>query len=225
MLFATESREATTLTAFRQALEQRGGSAEQIEEFCLDMWPAYLKGIGTAFPHAQLTFDRFHLMKLVNHAVDQVRRAEQREQPQLKGTRYVWTKNPENLTAAQFARWDALQLKRRQLKTARAYHLRLALQEFWTLDAPDAEAFLTKWYFWATHSRLEPMIELAKALRRHWAGVLRWFQSRVSNGILEGINSLIQAAKAKARGYRSTRNLIAMAYLLAGKLQFRLQPT
>jgi transposase len=62
-------------------------------------------------------------------------------------------------------------------------------------------------------------------VRRHQDGILRWLQSRISNGILEAINSLIQAAKAKARGYRSTDNLIAMAYLLAGKLDFRLQST
>jgi transposase len=64
------------------------------------------------------------------------------------------------------------------------------------------------------------MIDAARTIRRHWKGVLRWFTSKITNGILEGINSLIQAAKAKARGYRSTRNLIAMTYLIAGRLDF-----
>ena len=66
------------------------------------------------------------------------------------------------------------------------------------------------------------MIEAAKTIKRHWDGVLRWFHTRIANGILEGINSLVQAAKAKARGYRSTRNLKAIIYLIAGKLQFDL---
>lgn len=225
LLYATGTREATTLDAFRRDLERHGGSAAQIKEFCLDMWPAYQKGIADAFPGASMTFDKFHVMKLLNDAVDKVRRAEQRERPELKGSRYVWTKNPENLNPHQFALWESLDVKRLNLKTARAYHLRLAFQEFWSMSEEAAEPFLTRWYFWATHSRLDPMIEMAKMLRRHWAGVLRWFQSGVSNGVLEGINSLLQAAKAKARGYRSIRNLITMAYLLAGKLNFKLLPT
>jgi transposase len=65
---------------------------------------------------------------------------------------------------------------------------------------------------------------VARTIRRHWDGVLRWFESRISNGILEGLNSLIQAAKARARGYRSTRNLITMAYMICGKLDFRALP-
>jgi transposase len=85
-----------------------------------------------------------------------------------------------------------------------------------------AEAFLKKWFFWATHSRLEPIKQAAYTIKRHWNGVLRWFQSNINNGILEGINSLIQAAKAKARGYRTIRNLTAMIYLIGGKLDFKL---
>jgi hypothetical protein len=77
-------------------------------------------------------------------------------------------------------------------------------------------------YFWATHSRLEPVKEAAYTIKRHWDGVLRWFTSKINNGILEGINSLIQAAKARARGYRTTKNLITMIYLIGGKLEFKL---
>ena len=85
-----------------------------------------------------------------------------------------------------------------------------------------AAAFLKRWYFWATHSRLAPMIEAARTVKRHWDGILRWFDSKIANGLIEGINSLVQAAKAKARGYRSTRNLKAIVYLLAGKLDLAL---
>jgi transposase len=177
------------------------------------------EGIRESFPEASLTFDKFHVMKLLNDAVDGVRRQEQRERPELKRSRYVWTTNPENLTPKQFSMLDALDVPSLKLKTARAYHMRLAFQEFWTTPAEQAPAFLQQWYYWATHSRLTPMVEFARTLRRHEKGILRWIQSRISNGVLEGINSLIQAAKAKARGYRSTRNL------LAGKLPFRLQPT
>ncbi len=81
------------------------------------------------------------------------------------------------------------------------------------------------WYyrdFWATHSRLDPMKKAAATIKRHWNGILRWFTSGINNGILEGLNSLVQSAKSKARGYRSTRNLIAMIYLVGGRLQFGL---
>ncbi len=77
------------------------------------------------------------------------------------------------------------------------------------------------WYFWATHSRIKSMIKAAKTMKKHWAGVLRWFTSRISNGLLEAINSLIQSAKAKARGFRSTDYLITIVYLIAGKLDFK----
>lgn len=225
LLFATETREASTVGAFRHDLEQHGGNASAIKEFCLDMWPAYLKGIRDSFPSASVTFDKFHVMKLLNEAVDKVRRAEQRERPELKRSRYIWTTNPENLSPDQFALLDVLNLKRLNLKTARAYHMRLAFQEFWSADVKTARTILKSWYFWATHSHLQPMIHFAHMLRRHEDGILRWIESRISNGILEGINSLLQAAKAKARGYRSNRNFIAMAYLLAGKLNFRALPT
>jgi integrase len=68
----------------------------------------------------------------------------------------------------------------------------------------------------------EPVIDAARTVKRHWDGILRWFDSKIANGLIEGINSLVQAAKAKARGYRSTRNLKAIIYLLAGKLDLRL---
>ena len=152
--------------------------------------------------------------------MDQVRRQEQRERPELKRTRYLWLMNPDKLKQRQQTALESL--TRMNLKTTRAYQLRLTFQDFWDLAQEDAESFLRKWFFWATHSRLEPMRQAAWVIRRHWHGILRWFISRVSNGILEAINGLIQAAKARARGYRSNRNLIAMTYLVAGKLRMDL---
>ena len=73
-----------------------------------------------------------------------------------------------------------------------------------------------------TLSKLEPIIDAARTVKRHWDGILRWFDSKIANGLIEGINSLVQAAKAKARGYRSTRNLKAIVYLIAGKLDLGL---
>jgi transposase len=98
----------------------------------------------------------------------------------------------------------------------------MSFQDFYDQPPEVAEAYLKKWYFWATHSRLQPIIDVARTIKRHWDGILRWFQSGIANGLIEGINSLVQAAKAKARGYRSTRNLAAIIYLVAGKLELKL---
>jgi transposase len=221
VLFATEGKDAATVAAFADDLVAHGGDPEAIAEVCIDMSPAFIKGVAENLPEAAVTFDKFHAVKIVNDAVDQVRRSEQKRQDVLKGTRYIWLRNPANLSERQQAILDALPTH--HLKTARAYQMRLAFQDLYQQDSPkQAAQYLKRWYFWATHSRLSPMIDAAHTVKRHWDGIMRWFDSKIANGLIEGINSLVQAAKAKARGYRSIRNLKAMVYLLAGKLDLRL---
>lgn len=223
LLYATEGRATGVVKAFRKDLEAHGGSAKQVEELCMDMLPSYLKGAAEEFPEAEVTFDRFHVLRLLNRAIDEVRRQEQKERPELKRSRYLWLKNPTRLTEKQRA-WleEQLQPSRMGLKTARAYRLKLAFEEFWSLPPALAEGYLKRWYFWATHSRLPAVIKAARTIRKHWAGVIRWWRSRVSNGMLEAMNSLVQAAKRRARGYRTTENFITVAYLVCGKLDFDL---
>ena len=216
-----EGKDAGTVDAFAQDLAAaHGGNPEAVAEVCIDMSPAFVAGAAESLPNAQITFDKFHVVKLINQAVDEVRRAEQKSRAELKKSRYLWLKNPRNLSERQRAQLDNLSAS--NLKTGRAYRIRLAFQELYLQPAKNAEAFLKKWYWWATHSRLPPMIEAARMVKRHWNGILRWFHTKIANGILEAINSLVQAAKAKARGYRSTRNLKAIIYLIAGKLDLAL---
>jgi len=107
-----------------------------------------------------------------------------------------------------------MKLKDEDLKTAKAYHLKIAFSKFWEHETPEsAKVFLDQWYYWATHSRIPDMIKAAKTIRRHEKGILRWFTSRVTNGIVEAINGLIQSAKRRARGYRSVTNLKTMKSL------------
>src|SRR5690606_29208166 len=101
VLFATEGKDASTVSAFRQDLEAHGGVAEQIEEICMDMSPAFSQGAQRTCPLASLTFDKFYVMKILGTAVDEVRRAEQKERPELVGSRYVWLKNAGNRTRRQ----------------------------------------------------------------------------------------------------------------------------
>jgi transposase len=100
--------------------------------------------------------------------------------------------------------------------------LKLAFQDFYPPQKKlrlAAEAYFS----WAMRSRVNAMLDGPRTTTRHWAGVLPWFTSDITSGLLEGIHSLIQAAKAKARNYRSYRNLGAMTYLITGKLD--LNPT
>jgi len=221
LVFATTGKDATTVSHFVSHLKAQGGTPQQVRRVACDMSGAFIKGIQGHLPNAEITFDRFHLTKIVNDAVDQVRREEVATNVILKKTRFLWLTNPTNLTRSQKRR--LFSLSARNLKTVRAYNIRLAFQEFF--DKPSlvaGEWFLKQWYWWATHSRLDPIIRAAKTIKNHWDGVLNWFSSRITTGLLEGFNSLIQAAKARARGYRSDENLIAMAYLIAGRLNFGL---
>jgi len=228
VLFVTEGKDAQTVKSFKQDLEAHGGKPEQIQEACLDMSAAFIRGLTDQFPNVHLTFDHFHLIQLLNKAVDQVRREEQPTHPELKRTRFVWLKNDWNRTKEQAQVFQ--ELKASRLATVRATHLKSVFQDLFVYDnAEEVEPLLKHWYFWATHSRIAPMIKAAKTIKKHWDGVVRWFSSRISNGLLEAINSLIQSAKRKARGFRSTRYLIIMVYLIAAKLDFKLptltQPT
>ena len=222
VMFATEGKDASTVAQFKEDLIAHGGKEENIEQMCCDMSPAFIKGVEDNFPDADLTFDKFHIMKIINDAVDRVRKEEQKEHPELVRSRYIWLKNPDKLTQKQISKLEKLTLKSVNLKTSRAYHIKLNFQEIFNQPPESAEGLLKKWFFWATHSRLQPIIDAAYTIKRHRNGVLQWFKSKINNGVLEGINSLIQASKARARGYRTTKNLIAMIYLIGGKLDFSL---
>jgi transposase len=225
VIFVTAGKDSATVAAFAEDLQVHKGNPGAINEVSIDMSPAFIKGVTGHLPNASITFDKFHVTKMVNEAVDEVRRLERKDHPELSGSRYIWLKNPDNLTANQRTKLADLDLPNCHLKTARAYQIRLVFQDFYSEPPDQAEAFLDKWYFWATHSQIQPIVDVAKTIRLHQAGILRWFTSRINNGILEGINSLVQAAKAKARGYRSNRNFASIIYLIAGKLELSCQPT
>jgi transposase len=222
VLYVAEGREAETFLEFREDLAAHGGSPDGIREICMDMSPAYRKGKREHFPRAGLTFDRFHVVKMVNEAVDQVRREEQKGTPELKRTRYLWLKNRSALNARQAEQLERLMLDETGLKTVMAYRMKLAFQEFWTVPRKAARRYLRAWCRWVRDHDLAPMTRLAATLKAHEDGIVRWFSTRIANGLLEGLSSLVQAAKARARGYRSARNLIAILYLMNGKLPLRL---
>jgi transposase len=221
VLYACKGKDADVIRLFKKDLENHNGASENIEMFCSDMSPAFISGITEQFPVSSLTFDKFHVMKMMNEAIDEVRREEQRNNVELKNTRYVWLKNPSSLSLAEKEKLGSL--KDMNLQTTKAYNFKLSLKDFWTFsDKVLAEDFLKKWYYWASHSQIGPIIDAAKTIRAHWNGILNYAETKISNGVLEGINSVVQSAKSSARGFRTTNNLILIIYLRLGKLQFNL---
>jgi transposase len=217
-VFCVEGRDHETVQAFSLFLETHGGDPGKVAEVCQDMSEPFLKGTLTYLPKAEVTFDRYHIRQHLSKAVDEVRREEAKHQKDLlKNTRYMWLKRPKNLTERQRDLLD--ELLAQPLETVRAYTLSQQFDNFYEFDDPDtAEEYLRRWITEVRGSSLEPLAKFCDMVEDHWLGVIRWHHSRVSNGLLEGLNSLIQAAKRRARGYRSNRNFIAMIYLIVGKL-------
>jgi transposase len=221
-IFVVEGKDAGTIAAFTKDFKAHNGNPQSITDVSMDMSPAFISGTEENLPEATITFDKYHIMKVINEAVDAVRKAETKEQNILRGQKYLFLKNRENLTETQLKTLQSIEsLPKLNLKTVRAYHMRENFQEIYKEKTREGfEKSLKRWYFWATHSRIEEMIAAARTIKRHWAGVLRWYDSRINNGILEGLNSLVQAAKAKARGYKTFKSLKTIVYMLTGKLDY-----
>lgn len=221
-VFIAEGNDQETVKAFVDDLKAHNGSAEAVTDVSCDMWPAFIRGVEDNLPNADITFDRFHIMKIINTAVDTVRKQEACTQyALLKGTKYIFLKNEKNLTTAQRQKRQELSMSRLNLKSVRALHIRENFQEIYKMPTPELfESMLKRWYFWVTHSRIQPMIDAARTIKAHWEGVVQWKKSHIDNGLLEGLNSLIQAAKAKARGFSTFRYFRIVAFLITGRLDF-----
>jgi len=219
-MFISEGKDNKTVANFSEDLIEHNAKATQIKEVSCDMSPAFIKGVTEQLPNAKITFDKFHILKIINSGVDKVRRAEAVDNPLLKNSRYVFLKNDINLTAKQRAKKEELLMPKLNLKSIRAMHIRENFQQIYSANNPDEfESLLKKWHSWALRSKLKPMVKVAKTIKSHWEGILRWKISQINNGILEGLNSVLQAAKRKARGYK-TKHFMTIAYLLTGKLDF-----
>jgi len=219
VIFLGEGRKKGVIREFVEDLRKREISPSRIDVVCCDMWDPYLNGLGKHLPQAAVVFDRFHVMVQINQAIERVRREEQQTNAALKKTRYIWLKNPKNLTEKQAVQLG--QLKGLDLKTARAYHIKLALARFWEMaDPTEAVVYLKRWYFWATHSRLSPVIKAARTIKRYWHGVVSYLNEKITNGVVEGLNSKIKTAMKRAYGFKHVGYLRTIVYLVAGKLSF-----
>ena len=180
------------------------------------MWQPYIDVIKAKAPQAVLVFDKFHIVQHLTRAVDQVRPDEIREKGTdhkalMARTRYIWLKNPWNLTSHQQTRLS--ELEQLNLKINRAYLLKEAFRGFWDYSRhPWAKRYLDKWFWWATHSRLQPMRDFAWMLRRHQDDLMNYFRLPIHNGTVEGLNNKAKIISHKAYGFRTAKNYIRNLY-------------
>jgi transposase len=201
-----------------------------VEAIAMDMWEPYILATHACVPDAgtKIVFDRYHATCYVTAAVDKVRRQEHKVlategDERLKGTRYLWLWNAERIPEWRRAEFEAV--KRTELKTSRAWAIKEALRGFWGYTYPKWSAkYFTAWYFWATHSRLAPIIEAAKTLRRHLPNLLTYFTHGITNAMAEGINSKIQTVKLMACGYRNREHYKTAIYFHCGGLDLSPRP-
>ena len=223
LIYATPGKDASTVQRFTEDFKTHQGTPEAIEVVCMDMSKAFIAGAAQHLPAAAVAFDGFHVVQLANKAVDAVRREEISYEGGgerwLKKTRWCWLKDKDKWTVKEREKMDWM--SRSRLKTARAWRIKEALRDIYAQRSDPAQSAqaLKKWLHWAQRSQLHPIKDLAKTIKQHWAGILRAFDaSHLHTGYVEAVNSLLQAAKAKARGYGTTGHFIAMAFLIAGKL-------
>lgn len=219
LLYLTPGKDAETVARFVAQCEQRGLEAgQQIKEAAIDMSAAFIKGIGEHLPTAAICFDRFHVMKLCGEAVDQVRKEVAAICGGLpRGALWSLRGNAERLSHSAARLREDLMREHREI--GRAMALREYLQDLWRYAARDlAEGHLNSFCTWAQRSRLKPFVRLARTLRRHWDGILNYFNHFATSALIESMNSRLQLARRRARGYRNFRNFRAIAYWIAGDL-------
>jgi len=219
LIYATPGKDAGTLERFVGDFKTHRGQPRAIEVVCMDMSKAFIAGAAEHLPAAAVAFDGFHVVQMANQALDVVRREEARAERWLKKTRWCWLKDEGRWTTKERQKMDWLPHTR--LKTARAWRLKQALRDIYKARAnPSSSAqALQRWVHWAQRCRLPAFRTLARTIQQHWAGILKAFEATgLHTGYVEAVNSLLQAAKAKARGYGTTDHFIAVAFLIAGKL-------
>ncbi len=195
---------------------------EWIQSAAVDMWGPYLNAVTKALPDADIVHDKFHVVKHLGEAVDKVRKVENKVFNKVgisdpKGTKYLWLTHPSHWTETQKGVFQ--ELKGKQLKVGRAWSIKETFSSLWDyVYLKPTRNFFKRWYFWATHSRLNPIIAVAKTLKRHEDGILAYLKHRITNAVTEGLNSKIQQIKSAARGFRNFDHYRIAILFHCGKL-------
>ena len=226
VVWCAPGRNAATLQAFFDLLGDRKRSIRAVS---IDMSGGYEKAIRDAIPDAEIAFDPFHVVRLAQRAVDQVRRDEWNTHERshtpkgkwIKGTRWSLLKSPQKQTVPQLALLAEVQQANKPM--FRAFLLKEELRVLYQLDDPAlAPAHLDAWLAWASRSKLDPFVKLARTIRRHRAGILAAIRLGLNNGRLEGLNSRIRLISHRSFGFHSADPLIALVYLCCTRIVIEL---
>lgn len=220
--YVGDTRRQEALAAYYKQFSEQ--EREKVEAVAMDMWDPYIAATQEAIPEAEkkIVFDRFHVMRLMIEAVDKVRRWEhkelmEQERESLKGTKYLWLYSEENVPAKRLGEFR--QLQRMDLKVGRAWAIKENLRNLWNYSYLGwALKYFRKWYFWATHSRLEPVIKAAKTIKRHLPNILTYLKHRITNALSEALNAKIEKVKRMACGYRNRDHYKTAIYFHCGGL-------
>jgi transposase len=221
VVFVTEGKDAATVAAFSAHLTSHGGKPDQIANVCIDMSPAFIKGVGEHLVNATITYDKFHVIAHASKAIDETRRREQRNDLSLKGLRWALLKDRSQLNPEQRHDLDSLVVQYTTNRVARAWLYREQLRDILDRKQPNiVNSMLRQWCTNVMRSKVEAMKEVAMLIRRHFDGIVAWSRTRQTNGFIEALNGLFQAAKRKARGYTRFETMRTVLFLIAGKLDF-----
>ncbi len=221
VLFVTEGKSADCIKESVNYLESKDVDIDTVKQVCIDMSPAFISGCIEHLPDASITFDKFHVMKEVNKAMDELRKLERVGNDMLKNHKYTFLKNKLKPKIQE----EKDLLLEMYPKLGEGYRLKQMFSDFWDIqDKEEAESYLAFWCDIATESNIFPFQKAVNTIKAHWTGIVNYIESKVNNGILEGLNSKIQLAKNRARGYRNIDNFINMIYFICGKLKFDYPP-
>ena len=216
VIYVGEGRSSESLDKFWTKLRSKNIKPKAI---AMDMWPAYIKSVLDNAPEADIIFDRFHIVKMLNKAIDELRRDIYRDETNLnkrtlmKGTRWLILLNPEKLTDKTKSKLNAALAVNRPL--AAAYYLKEELRLLWSQkNLLEALSFLEQWVKKAVESGIKKLIAFANTLMAHRTGIISWYKHRISTGPLEGFNNKIKVLKRKAYGYRDFEFFILKIYAL-----------
>ncbi len=219
VVWAAEGKSSETLKAFFRLLGPE--RCEKIKNVTIDMSKAYIKAVEDSLPSAEVTFDRFHVQRLVSEAVDEVRRSIVRaldgteDAKAIKKTRFVLLKKPKDLSRRERRKLNEVQ--QTNVRLYRAYLLKETLAHALDYLQPKrAEKALRDWLAWASRSKLEPFVKAARTIRSHFDGVLAYIKTRLTNGLAEGLNNKTRMVARRAFGFHSAKALISMIQLICG---------
>ena len=219
-IYICKGRTEAVFEQFYGKLFDLNGDPHKINKISMDMSKSYISGQQIHFRHAETIFDRFHIKKALNQAIDKVRREEVKRVESLKNTRYIWLKNLNKLTDKQSRLLNQF-LDDASLKTAKAYQLKIAFDQLWSINNSKVEDVLQAWIKAVSDSAIRQLIQFKNMIENHLEGVLNSFKSTITNAIAEGINSTAQLTKYRARGFKNVDNFIDMIYLTSGNLKYQ----